>query len=93
MPNRAKYTVGQRVRINKQDDPPTHVGKMALVEEIELSQGGEPACVLKIDRLNEPLSFQQSYLEPVAVRPSSLLANDLFLPSPSTFGGSGRKGG
>jgi len=58
MPNPAKYTVGQRVRINEQDDPPTHVGKMALVEEIELSQGGEPACVLKIDRSKGPHAKQ-----------------------------------
>ncbi|MFQ6029281.1 MAG: hypothetical protein ACE5Q6_17535 [Dehalococcoidia bacterium] len=80
MPEPSEYTVGQRVRINEEDDPSIHVGKMAIIERIELPCHGEPICVLKVDRIAEPLSLPQSYLEPLSVYPSSLLANDLFLP-------------
>ena len=74
------FTVGQRVRINKEDDPPIHLGKLAVVERIELPDNSEPVCVLKIDRIPELLSLPQSYLEALVTQPSSLLANDLFLP-------------
>lgn len=74
------YTVGQRVRINKEDDPPVHVGKLAVIERIETPDNSEPVCVLKVDRIPELLSFPQSYLESLVTHPSSLLANDLFLP-------------
>jgi len=75
-----RYAVGQRVRINEEEDPATHVGKMAVVERVELPDEGEPICVLKVDRMDEPVTLPQRYLRPIVMAPSSLLANDLFLP-------------
>lgn len=61
-----KYTVGQRVRINEEDDPPIHVGKMAVIERIELPHDSEPFYILKVDRITELISLPQSYLEPLS---------------------------
>lgn len=72
--------VGQRVRIIEEEDPPVHLGKMAIVERVELSAQGEPICNVRIDRSSELVSLSQQYLKPVETMPSSLLANDLSLP-------------
>ncbi len=71
---------GQRVRIIEEEDPPVHLGKMAIVERVELSAEGEPICDVRIDRSSELVSFSQRYLKPVETMPSSLFANDLSLP-------------
>ena len=80
MPEPVRYVAGQRVRIFEEDDPITHVGKMAVVQRVEVSDEGDPTCVLRVDRVDELVSLPQRYLEPVVTIPSSLLANDLFLP-------------
>jgi hypothetical protein len=70
--------IGQRVRINEEEDPPIHVGKMATIESIEA--GDEPICNIKVDRTKEILSLPQHYLTSLVTKPSTILANDLFLP-------------
>ena len=49
--------VGQRVRINEQEDPPIYVGKMAVIEQLGFEEDGEPTCLLKIDRVSDPVYF------------------------------------
>ena len=77
---RVQFAVGQRVRINEQDHPPIHVGKMGIVQQLRTTADGEPACELKIDRIPDLISFPQRFLEGINPRPSTLLANDLLLP-------------
>lgn len=83
MPEGSEYVVGQRVRIGTEPEgvePGTYAGKMAIVDRIDLSDNGELTCQLRVDRLSDPVSLPRSFLEPVITHPSSLLANDLFLP-------------
>ena len=80
MSQTALYAQGQRVRINEEEEPVAHVGKMAVVERVEFPEDGEPVCVLRVDRIADLVSLPQRYLEPIATTPSSLLANDLYLP-------------
>lgn len=83
MPQQSEYAMGQRVRIHAEPEnvkPGTYAGKMATVERIDSADNGEPIFVLRVDRFSEPISLPQSFLEPVVTHPSSLLANDLFLP-------------
>ena len=74
------FEVGQRVRISEQDDPPIHIGKMGIIQQLGTLESGEPVCDVKIDRIPESVSFPQTFLDPVKPRPSTLLANDLLLP-------------
>ena len=48
-----QLNVGQRVRVEGGEDPFLHVGKMGIVERIEVSTGGEKVCIVRIDRLPE----------------------------------------
>jgi hypothetical protein len=75
-----RLNVGQRVRIVEEEDPAVHVGKMAIVERVELSAEGVPTCDVRIDRSNELVSLPQQYLKPVETLPSSLMANNLLVP-------------
>ncbi len=75
-----RYVTGQRVRINKEEGSMTHIGKMATIKRVEVTGDREPSYALQVDRVPMPASFPESFLEPVQVKPSSLLANDLFLP-------------
>lgn len=75
-----QLTIGQRVRINEENDPPLHVGKMAIVERIERSAEREPVCYIRVDRSGELVSLPQQYLRPILTMPSSILANDLSMP-------------
>jgi len=77
---RVQLNRGQRVCINEEEEPATHVGKMAVVERVELPAEGEPVCDVRIDRSGELLSLPQRYLKPIVTMPSSLLANDLSMP-------------
>jgi hypothetical protein len=77
---RVQLTIGQRVRINEEEDPAPHIGKMATVERVELPAEGEPICQVRIDRSGELIALPQRYLESVVTKPSSLLANDLSMP-------------
>jgi hypothetical protein len=74
--------VGQRVRIveEEEEDNPVLIGKMAIVERVDLSTRGVPTCEVRIDRSGELVSLPQKYLKPVEIVPSSLLANDLSVP-------------
>ena len=81
MTERPNYVVGQRVRVKAEPDdvgPGTYAGKMAIIEKIECLVDGETNCVLKIDRLSDPVSLPLSFLEPLVTHGSSLLANDLW---------------
>ena len=80
VPAPVQYSIGQRVRIVEEEDPAAHVGKMAIVQRIEFPDEGAPICVLRVDRIPDPLSMPQDFLEAIVATPSSLLANDLFLP-------------
>ena len=75
-----RLNVGQRVRIVEEEDPPVHVGRMAIVERVELSAEVVPTCDVRIDRSSELVSLPQHYLKPVETVPSSLLANNLSVP-------------
>lgn len=82
MTNRKTFTVGQRVRIEREDVPSVHIGKLGIVERLEFPQGQEPLCVVRVDRIDrkeELVSLPQRYLSPIITKPSSLLANDLLL--------------
>jgi len=80
MPEPHMFEAGQRVRVNEEDAPHTHVGKIGVIQRPHPGNDGEPAWELKIDRIPETISFPQKFLTPVVPRPSTLLANDLFLP-------------
>lgn len=75
-----QFKVGQRVRIIEEEEPPIHIGKLAIIKEVETPENGEITCVLQVDRFAEPVSLPQRFLKPIITMPSSLLANDLFLP-------------
>ncbi len=75
-----RLNVGQRVRIIEDKDPPIHLGKMAIVERVELPAEGEPICDVRIDRSSELVSLSQQCLKSVETMPSSLFANDLSVP-------------
>ena len=75
-----RLNVGQRVRIIEEEDPPVHLGKLAVVERVELPAEGGPICDIRIDRSGELVSLSQQYLKPIETMPSSLLANELSLP-------------
>lgn len=72
--------VGQRVRINEEDAPAWHLGKMAIVENVTVSEEGEPIADVRIDRSNELITIPQKFLKPIALIPSSLFASNLSLP-------------
>ena len=72
--------VGQRVRVMEDEDPPLLLGKMGIVEEVEIPTGGVPTCDVRIDRSGELVSLPQKYLRPVETVSSSLLANNLSVP-------------
>ena len=76
----SKFSIGQRVRIGEEEDPASHVGKMAMIERLEASSSSAPTAVIKVDHTGELLTLPQHFLEPISVRPSSVLASDLFLP-------------
>lgn len=80
MPKPSLFAVGQRVRIEGEDEPIKHIGKLATIERIETAERGEPVCVLKVDRVATPVALPQNYLKLIKPTPSSILANDLFLP-------------
>jgi len=77
---RMQLNTGQRVRIIEEEGPPVHLGKMAIVERVELPAEGEPICDVRIDRSSELVSLSQQYLKSVETMPSSLFANDLSVP-------------
>ena len=77
---RIQLNVGQRVRIYEEEEPPIYVGKLATIKEINTPENGEPTCVLQVDRFTELISLPQRFVKPIVTLPSSLLANDLFLP-------------
>ena len=72
--------VGQRVRVMEDEDPPLLLGKMGIVEKVEIPTGGVPTCDVRIDRSGELVSLPQKYLRPVETVSSSLLANNLSVP-------------
>ena len=72
--------VGQRIRVMEDEDPPLLLGKMGIVEEVEIPTGGVPTCDVRIDRSGELVSLPQKYLRPVETVSSSLLANNLSVP-------------
>jgi len=75
----SRISVGQRVRIDEQDEPANHVGRMATVEKVDES-AKDSICLINVDWEPEPLSLPARYLLPIQPVPSSLLANDLYLP-------------
>jgi hypothetical protein len=75
-----QLNVGQRVRIIEEEDPPVHLGKMAVVERVEISTEGDPICVIRIDRFPELVTIPQRYLKPITTISSTLFSNDLSLP-------------
>jgi hypothetical protein len=75
-----QLSIGQRVRIYEEDDPPIHIGKMATVESVWVSVESEPICSVQIDRSRESITLPQCYLQPIVTIPSSLFANNLSLP-------------
>lgn len=74
------FKKGQRVQIDRDEEPGRNIGKLAVVQDIEPGGKSEPTYVLKVDGVNKPAKYKQSWLLPVTTLPSSLLANDLFLP-------------
>lgn len=79
MTNNSQFSAGQRVWINEEDEPAVHVGKMAIVDKVEVDSKGTPLCVLRVDRESELLKLPQRYIKHVVMNPSTLLANDLLL--------------
>ncbi len=75
-----QLNVGQRVRIVGEEGPPVHLGKMAIVERVEISTEGEPICSIRIDRFPGLVTIPQRYLKPITTISSTLFANDLSLP-------------
>ena len=80
MSEQHQFKEGQRVRIDEKEDPPIHVGKMGVIQQLQTGENAEPTCELRIDRIPELISLPQRFLTPITPRPSTLLANDLFLP-------------
>ena len=56
---RIRLNVGQRVRIIEEEDPPVHLGKMAIIERVKLPAEGGPICDIRIDRSSELVSLSQ----------------------------------
>ena len=75
-----RLTVGQRVRIIEDEEPPALLGKMGIVERVKPHTKGVPTCEVRIDRSGELVSLPEKYLKPVETMPSSLLANNLSVP-------------
>ncbi|MBI4300571.1 MAG: hypothetical protein HY677_05495 [Chloroflexi bacterium] len=75
-----KFSVGQRVRVWEQEKPAKHVGKVGIIEGVEV--GGKKGYLyrVKLDHSKEVLLLPQRFLKPIVLTPSSLLANDFFLP-------------
>ncbi len=83
MPQPKDNVIGKRVRINEVPDKllsKNYLGKMATVKGLDRPDAGSPNCLLKIDRVTELILLPATYLETLEPQPSSLLANDLFLP-------------
>ena len=83
MPQPKDIVIGKRVRINEVPDEllsKNYLGKMATVKGLDRPDAGSPNCLLKMDRVTELILLPATYLETLEPQPSSLLANDLFLP-------------
>jgi len=54
-----QLSIGQRVRIYEEEEPPERVGKMAIVESIESPVEGEPSCVGLQDKRGRLLELER----------------------------------
>ena len=62
MSEQHQFKEGQRVRIDEEEDPPIHVGKMGVIQQLQIGENAEPTCELRIDRIPELISFPQRFL-------------------------------
>ncbi len=78
--SQAKFKKGDRVRIVKDDEPLLIMGKMATVEDVMFRAQSAPQYVLRVDHIGGDIKVAGDRIQRNTMRPSSVLANDLFLP-------------